>query len=144
MHTTQTFNIYVAKHSYFSYTSTCNSTPHNSDINHNTHHTPTQNSLKNTIFNNALYSPNIPTDPHTVTTIDIKANLMQYKLYLPPAIFFWGGGVKPVMYTHWTASIAAHKGADCIYLIQCSMYLPDSAQTVSTPVNVWRQNRLLP
>ena len=31
--------------------------------------------LKNTIFNNGRYTTNIPTDPHTVTTIDIKTNM---------------------------------------------------------------------
>ena len=31
--------------------------------------------LKNTIFNNGLYTTNIPTDPYTVTTIDIKTNM---------------------------------------------------------------------
>ena len=31
--------------------------------------------LKNTIFNNGRYTTNIPTDPHTVTTTDIKTNL---------------------------------------------------------------------
>ena len=31
--------------------------------------------LKNTIFNNGRYKTNIPTDPHTVTTTDIKTNM---------------------------------------------------------------------
>ena len=31
--------------------------------------------LKNTIFNNGRYTTNIPTDPHTVTTTDIKTNM---------------------------------------------------------------------
>ena len=31
--------------------------------------------LKNTIFNNGRYATNIPTDPNTVTTIDIKTNM---------------------------------------------------------------------
>ena len=30
--------------------------------------------LKNTIFNNGRYTTNIPTDPHTITTTDIKTN----------------------------------------------------------------------
>ena len=30
---------------------------------------------KNTIFNNGRYTTNIPTDPHTVTTTDIKTNM---------------------------------------------------------------------
>ena len=32
-------------------------------------------SLKNTIFNNGRYTTNIPTDPHTITTTDIKTNM---------------------------------------------------------------------
>ena len=31
--------------------------------------------LKNTIFNNGLYTTNIPTEPHTVTTAGIKTNM---------------------------------------------------------------------
>ena len=31
--------------------------------------------LKNTIFNNGRYTTTIPTDPHTVTTTDIKTNM---------------------------------------------------------------------
>ena len=31
--------------------------------------------LKNTIFNNGRYTTNIPTDPHTVTTTNIKTNM---------------------------------------------------------------------
>ena len=31
--------------------------------------------LKNTIFNNGCYTTNIPTDPHTITTTDIKTNV---------------------------------------------------------------------
>ena len=31
--------------------------------------------LKNTIFNNGRYTTNIPTNPHTVTTTDIKTNM---------------------------------------------------------------------
>ena len=30
---------------------------------------------KNTIFNNSRHTTNIPTDPHTVTTRDIKTNM---------------------------------------------------------------------
>ena len=30
---------------------------------------------KNTIFNNSRYTANIPTDPHTITTTYIKANM---------------------------------------------------------------------
>ena len=36
------------------------------------HNTPR---LKNTIFNNGRYTPNIPTNPHTITTRDIKTNM---------------------------------------------------------------------
>ena len=31
--------------------------------------------LKNTIFNNGRYTTNIPTDPYTITTTDIKTNM---------------------------------------------------------------------
>ena len=31
--------------------------------------------LKNTIFDNGCYTTNIPTDPHTITTTDIKTNM---------------------------------------------------------------------
>ena len=50
---------------------------------HNIHHTPYTNiqhtatleGWKNTIFNNGHYTTNIPTDPHTITTTDIKTNM---------------------------------------------------------------------
>ena len=47
---------------------------------HNIHHTHYTNILqhskaKNTIFNNGRYTTNIPTDPHTFTTTDIKTNM---------------------------------------------------------------------
>ena len=77
-HKTQTYNIYMTKHSYFTYTL----------VRHNTHktqypscplhkHTPYFNipRLKNTIFNNGHYTTNIPTDPHTISTTDIKTNM---------------------------------------------------------------------
>ena len=31
--------------------------------------------IKTTIFNNGRYTTNIPTDPHTITTTDIKTNM---------------------------------------------------------------------
>ena len=31
-----------------------------------------------------------------------------------------------------------------IYLMQCILYLPDSAQTVPTPVDVWQEDRIPP
>ena len=75
----------MTKHSYSPYTSTYSSTPHNTNRKHNIHHitspTQTHNILqhskakKNTIFNNGRYTTNIPTDPHTVTTTDIKTNM---------------------------------------------------------------------
>ena len=34
--------------------------------------------LKNTIFNNGRYTTNIPTDPHSVTTTDIKETCAIY------------------------------------------------------------------
>ena len=73
----------MTKHSHSPYTSTYNSTPHNTNrkhnINHipytNTQHTSTLQGSKPTIFNNGRYTKNIPTDPHTVTTADIKTNM---------------------------------------------------------------------
>ena len=72
----------MTKHSHFPYTSTYSSTPHNTNRKHNIHHitSPTQTyfktpRVKNAIFNNGCYTTNIPTDPHTVTTTDIKTNM---------------------------------------------------------------------
>ena len=71
----------MTKHSHSPYTSTYSSTPHNTNRKHNIHHIPYTNTLqhskakKNTIFNNGRYTTNIPTDPHTVTTTDIKTNM---------------------------------------------------------------------
>ena len=83
-HKTQTYNICMTKHSHFPYTSEHlhlhasqfkQKTQH---ISHPLHkHTTYFNTtkLKHTIFNNAHYTTNIPTDPHTVTTTDIKTNV---------------------------------------------------------------------
>ena len=73
----------MTKHSHSPYTSTYSSTPHNTNRKHNIHHIPYTNThhistlqgYKNTIFNNGRYTTNIPTDPHTVTTTDIKTNM---------------------------------------------------------------------
>ena len=73
----------MTKHSYFSYTSTYISTRHNTNWKHNIHHTTctniqhtsTHQYLKHSIFNNGRYKTIIPTDPHTVTTTDIKTNM---------------------------------------------------------------------
>ena len=73
----------MTKHSHSPYTSTYSSTPHNTNRKHNIHHIPYTNTqhtstlqgLKNTIFNNGRYTTNIPTDPLTVTTTDIKTNM---------------------------------------------------------------------
>ena len=73
----------MTKHSHSPYTSTYSSTPHKTNRKHNIHHTPLHKHttyfniprLKNTIFNNGRYTTNIPTDPHTVTTTDIKTNM---------------------------------------------------------------------
>ena len=54
-----------------------------SDKKHNTHHIHNTDTLHNTsqwlmkptTFNNSRYTTNIPTDPCTVTTADIKANM---------------------------------------------------------------------
>ena len=83
-HKTQTCNICMTKHSHFPYTSTYSSMPHNTNRKHNIHHIHYTNTdttyfntprLKNTIFNNGRYKTNIPTDPHTVTTTDIKTHM---------------------------------------------------------------------
>ena len=71
----------MTKHSHSPYTSTYSSTPHNTNRKHNIHHIPyttyfnTPRLKKTTIFNNGRYTTNIPTDPHTVTTTDIKTNM---------------------------------------------------------------------
>ena len=84
-HKTQTYNICMMKHSHSPYTSTYSSTPHNTNrkTQHPSHplhkHTTYFNTprlKKNTIFNNGRYTTNIPTDPHTVTTTDIKTNML--------------------------------------------------------------------
>ena len=84
-HKTQTYNICMTKHLYFPYTSTYSSTRHNTNKNTTsiTPLTQTYNILqhskaKNTIFNNGRYTTNIPTDPHTITTTDIKTNAYTY------------------------------------------------------------------
>ena len=75
----------MTKHSHSPYTSTYSSTPHNTNRKHNIHHihhipytntqhTSTLKGLKN-YFNNGRYTTNIPTDPHTVTTTDIKTSM---------------------------------------------------------------------
>ena len=72
----------MTKHSYFPYTAP--TAPRISIQTENTTSitplTQTYNILqhyksKNTIFNNGRYITNIPTDPHTVTTTDIKTNM---------------------------------------------------------------------
>ena len=67
---------------HFPYTNTYSYTRHNTNRNkpssHPLHkHTTYFNTprLKPTIFNNGRYTTNIPIDPHTVTTTDIKANM---------------------------------------------------------------------
>ena len=71
---TQTYTICMTKHSYFPYTSTYSSTHHKTNIKHNIHHTPYTN-IQHTIFNNGRCTTNIPTNPHTITTTDIKTNM---------------------------------------------------------------------
>ena len=72
----------MTKHSYFPYTITYSSTRLNTNRIHNIHHTPYTNMQhtptlqgQKTIFNNGRYTTNIPTNPHTVTTTDIKTNM---------------------------------------------------------------------
>ena len=81
-HKTQTYNICMTKHSHSPYTSTYSSMFHNTNRKHNIYHIPYTNTQhtstlqgQNTIFNNGRYTTNIPTDPHTVTTTDIKTNM---------------------------------------------------------------------
>ena len=38
--------------------------------------------LKHTIFNNGRYTTNISTDPHTITTTDIKTNIRHIHTYI--------------------------------------------------------------
>ena len=82
---TQETNIQICmtKHSHSPYTITYSSTPHNTNRNTTSITSPTQThnilqhskAKKNTIFNNSRYTTNIPTDPRTVTTTDIKTNM---------------------------------------------------------------------
>ena len=74
----------MKKYSHFPYTSTYSSTPQNSKLKTQTEKPPsitfpikhtTYFKAKYTIFNNARYTTNIPTEPHTVTTKDIKTNM---------------------------------------------------------------------
>ena len=82
--------LFRSKHSYFPYTSTYSSTRHNTNRKHNIHHTPyTKHNIlqhskaqKPTIFNNGRYTTNIPTDPHTVTTTDIKTNMRHIHTFI--------------------------------------------------------------
>ena len=99
MHTrTQTYNICMTKHSNFPYTDTYSSMCHNTNSKHNIHYIPYFNTprLKNTIFNNGHYTTNIPTDPNTVTTIDIKTNMCHIHTsivsrHLDTITKYWGG-----------------------------------------------------
>ena len=55
-------------------------TPHSSHPTYNIlQHSKAQ---KLTIFNNGRYTTNIPTDPHTVTTTDIKTNMRHIHTYI--------------------------------------------------------------
>ena len=72
----------MTKHSYFTYTSTYSSTRHNTNKKQHPSHplhkhityvnTPR---LINIILKNGRYTTNIPTNPHTITTPDIKTNM---------------------------------------------------------------------
>ena len=82
----------MTKHSKFPYTSTYSSTRHNTNKN-KTSITPlkqTYNTLQHskaenpTIFNNGRYTTNIPTDPHTITTTDIKPNMRHIHTSIVP------------------------------------------------------------
>ena len=71
----------MTKHSHSPYTSTYSSTPHNTNRKHNIHHIPYTNTQhtstlqgkKKTLFLTTAATQQ--TDPHTVTTTDIKTNM---------------------------------------------------------------------
>ena len=70
----------MTKHSYFPYTSTYSSTIQTENTISITSLTQTHNILqhskaKNTISNNVHYTPNLATDPNTVTTTNLKTNM---------------------------------------------------------------------
>ena len=82
-HKTQTDNIYMAKPSYFPYTTATRveckqKTQHPS--NHLHKHTTYFNTP--TIFNNGRLTTNIPLDTRTVTTTDIKTNMRHIHRYI--------------------------------------------------------------
>ena len=76
----------MTKHSYFPYTSTYSSTRHNTNTNTTSITSLTQRynilqhskAKNNTIFNNGRYTTTIPTDPHTISTSDIKQTCALY------------------------------------------------------------------
>ena len=81
---TQNTNIYMTEHSYFPYANTYSSTHHNTkqktqhpshSLHKHTTYFNTQTQKKPTIFTNDCYTTNIPTDPHKITTTDIKPNM---------------------------------------------------------------------
>ena len=64
-------------------------------------------SLKNIIFNNGRYTTNIPTDPHTVTTTDIKTNMR----YILTSIVFRHLATRnnnKILHTHISSSEEIH------------------------------------
>ena len=61
----------------------------------NIHHTSTLQGLKkHTIFNNGCYTTNIPTDPHTITTTDIKTNMRHIHTFIVSRYFATRGNNK--------------------------------------------------
>ena len=78
---TQDTNICMTKHSHSPYTSTyrLHASQYKQKTQHPSHplhkHTTTLQGSKKHYFNNGRYTTNIPTDPHTVTTTDIKTNM---------------------------------------------------------------------
>ena len=78
----------MTKHSHSTCTSTYSSTPHNTNRRHNIHHIPYTNTQHTSTLqgkkNNGRYTTNIPTDSHTVTTTDIKANMRHIHTYIVP------------------------------------------------------------
>ena len=97
----------MTKHSYFPYTSTYSSTRHNSNRKHNIHHTPYTNiqhtsTLSLTIFNIGGYTTNIPTDPHTIITTDVKTNMLHIHTFIVSMHLATRGNNKIIVHLHHT------------------------------------------
>ena len=76
-HKTQTYNIYMTKHSYFPYMSNYCSARYNTNRKHNIHHTPYTNILQHSKAKKTLSLTTTAKHNHchTVTTTGIKTNM---------------------------------------------------------------------